>query len=274
MRVLMLAVLILLAPLAYAQDLVSPSAFRDATIAAVHEHAPEAAIAVYDEFSFAVTMPDGQEMTVSLDFAYSRYQADPSTKDALIDRWSRMAAFGPEQSAGRDRIIAVLRDRATVDRYGQAFAEALRPARLVTRPFAGDLVEVLVFDSAESIQFVTNLALEELGVSGDEAWALAPLNLPQRLGAVVEEEVAPGLVVVGADSSIAPSALTLPGFCAIDDNAVFLYFIPDREWYVVADPRRGADLPGLRDRMAANGESISRTVLACRNGRLVDYDGV
>jgi len=274
MRIWLIVAGLLCASAAYAQELLSPSAFRDATTAAVRELAPDAEIAVKDALSFSVTAPGGEEFTMNLDFAYRRYQADPTQMATLIERWSRIAAFGPEQAAARDRIIAVLRDRATVENYGQAFASAPQPMRLVSRPFAGDLYEVLVFDSAESLQFITNVALEELGVGEDEAWALAPQNLPERLGPVVTEEVAPGLVVVGADSSIAPSALTDPNFCAAGDNAALLYLIPDREWYIVADPRRGANLPDMRDRMAAAGDTISRTVLACRNGRLVDFEGV
>lgn len=274
MRVVLFAVALFFAPLAYAQDLLSAEAFRDATIAAVRQHAPDAEIAVNDPLSFSVQRPGGHEFTMNLDFAYSRYRDDPSMMPQLIDRWSRLAAFGPEQAAARDRIIAVLRDRTTIEGYGAAFAAAPTPSTLVHRPFAGDLVEVLVFDSAEAIQYATNLALEDLGVTEEDAWALAVVNLPARLGVVQEDEVAPGLRAVGAESSIAPSALTIPGFCGVGDNAAFLYLVPDREWYVVADPRQGVDLRGLRDRMAQNGDTISRTVLACRDGRLVDYEAL
>ncbi len=274
MRGLILAmVLIGLAPMAMAQDVLAPEAFRDATIAAVRQHAPDAEIVTNDPLSFEVRRAGGETSTMNLDYAYSRYQSDPAMMGQLIDRWSRIAAFGPEQAQARDRIIAVLRDRTTIERYSAAFASAPRPSSLVHRPFIGDLVEVLVFDSAESIQYVTNLALEDLGVTPEEAWALAPVNLPARLGVVEEEQVATGVVVVGAASGIAPSALTFPTFCAAEESAHLQYLVPDREWYMVVDRRTGADLTALRDLMVRTGETTSRTVMVCRDGRLVEDEG-
>lgn len=258
---------------AQAQTPISEEAFRDAVIAAVRQNAPDAQIDVDGPLVFRVRLADGQDATLNLDYGYERVLEDPALLESQIERWGRVGAGVREEGeGGRDRIVAVVRPQAAIASLAEAFARAERPSQLLVRPLAGDLVEALVFDSTESVRYATNLDLAELGVSADEAWTLARVNLAPRLGPVTQEQLAEGLTAISSGSGLAPSALTDPSFCRTEARAALHYLVPERELYLAADPRTGVSLAELRDRLLQTSSTDSRTVLACRDGRLIDHE--
>ncbi len=273
LRYLLIALAVLFAGVtpASAQDLLSPSQFRDAGAARIREQAPDVRIENRDELGITVIRPGdapGDGAQINFDNAYNLYREDPSQLAFLIDRWSRLAV-DPPMMRSVDRIVSILRPQAHIDSYNQVIANAPTPGRLITRPFAGDLHEVMVFDSAEAVAYATEDQIAELGLSLEEAWTLALVNIPTRMGAVEEARIEelPGIVMVGGGNGLAPSNLVGPGFCAGPQRAN-LVLVSDREGYFMGEPQAADDFYGLADWLISRGESASNTVMECREGRL------
>jgi hypothetical protein len=255
---------------AQAEELMSPRAFRDVVIAQVRLMSPTSEIEILDEHSFSVE--DGN--TVFLNNAYSEYRASPERAHETIERYARLAVEDLELPADRSRIVAVLRHREFVDSARQISpAPDAKPIELVWRPFAGDLVVLLAFDSEETVAFATREKLDELGLTVDQAWNLAPANLPARMGDLVVDQVEKGLLVVSGGNGLAPSHLTEPGLCALPDADGRMFLLLDRGSYLEGRPDE-ADVRdlfrALVSRLASEGGTASRTPLECRSGRLVE----
>lgn len=260
---------------ALAQDLLTPSEFRDAGAARIRELAPEARVINRDELGVTVFRPDRADadgMQLNFDNAYTLYRGDPSQLEFLLDRWSRLAV-DPPMERGLDRIVSILRPQSHVDGYSQVVANGPTPGRLVTRPFVGDLHEMMVFDSAEAVAYVTEEQLRELDISLEEAWTLALINIPTRMGQLDEMRIEelPGLVGVSGGNGLAPSNLVGPGFCA-GPQARNLVLVTDREGYFMGEPQGAENFYGFAEWLIGRGESISMTIMECRDGRLAAVD--
>ncbi|WP_395647768.1 hypothetical protein [Terricaulis sp.] len=258
----------------FAQPVLSPSQFRDAGIARLRQTDPTAQITTRDELGVTVDIPGDphrQGMQINFDNAYRLYLDDPSQLDALLTRWVGLAGANRDEAFQRDRIVAVVRPLSQVQSYNDFLSQQPGEAmRLVSRPLAGDLHEVLVFDSADAVAYATAEKLEDLGVSIEEAWTLSRQNLPTRMGDLSVERFENGLLLVGGGNGLAPSSLLLAEFCQgmFARNPVL---VVDRDSYVMADAGvRGADdafHAAARD-IIADRQSMSATILVCQNGRL------
>lgn len=269
MRVwIFIAFLLGFASQAHAQGILGPEQFRDSVVEAVRQIAPDADVEVDGPLKLGILLADGIGMSVELDDLYQHYLADPSSGAALVAGWAR-ASVGREfrGEAARDRIVALLQPRET-------FESASPSASVVIRPFVGDLVEVLVIDGGGMFRSVMLWELREMGVSAEEAWRLSRINISQRLGQTRLEPFIAGISAFSAASGLGPSALTDPAFCQSPNAAQRLFLVVDDETMLIADPSQGGDLPTLRDRLVRAGATASRTILTCRQGRLLDYDGV
>lgn len=263
---------------AWGQALLTPSEFRDAALAIIRAEAPNAEIDLRGDLGLIIRNPANTAMpegTVNLDTGYAEYLRDPSALASIVDRWARFATQPPEASQRRDRVVAVLRSRAVLDGYVAAVAASAPqdPSPLVWRAFAGDLVEVLVFDGAETLQYATEASLAELGLEPAAAWALAPENLPSRLGPlqVGAVEGAGDLVYVTGGNGLAPSSLIDGRICSSQGAGDFVFLVVDRNGFVMADtgsPAARAQLMDLLKELQRTGASMSLTPLGCRDGRL------
>lgn len=269
---LVCAALLCLEPAA-AQQVQAPAQFRDAVMAAIREHAPGAQVEARGDLALHVRTPSGEDRTMDVSRAYSEYTADPASHDQIIARWARVSSLSADDVQRTERIVSILRPRTMVEAQERAVAQGGESARLVYRPFAGDLVEVLAFDSADALLMASRGALAELGLSEAQAWALAPNNLVQRAGRLELHPVRgqDTIAYVTGGNGLAPSALTDSELCA--EQHATLYLVVDRNGYFMNDP----DAPGaatafrafVRPIIAA-GESMSSTILTCRNGRLAE----
>ncbi|MGE0743442.1 MAG: hypothetical protein AB7O98_19065 [Hyphomonadaceae bacterium] len=277
MRGLVAALFVLLlaqAP-AGAQDLMTPSEFRDAAIALIRAEVPEAQIEIRDELGITVRRPENQEMTefsINFDNGYAEYQRNPDAVTDILDRWVSFAILPPEESQMAERVVAVLRTRDTLTSYAAALAQGETPATLVWRPFAGDLVEIIVFDGAETIQYASEQSLSDIGLTPDMAWAMAPGNLPARLGELEVGGVdgADRLVYVTGGNGLAPSSLTDAQTCS-GDRATWGYLIVERNGFIATDLSDAVARVQFRDLfedLLRQQASLSITPLACRDGRL------
>lgn len=261
---------------AAAQKPLTPSEFRDAVIAVVLAQAPDTQIEVTGPLSFHATRADPSggdnavDMTTNLDRAYEEYGWDPATLNDIAVRWARFAVAPPENVQMPERIVGIMRTRSHVDGYGEMMRNAEEPDALVWRPIAGDVVEMMVFDSAEAVQFTTESALAELEVTPERAWAMTIENLPARLGPIESEEITGGVELFSGGNGLAPSVLLNPSLCTGDGSEHFSYLLVDRDAYVRADRRLGGDvqLRIIRDGMVRDQQAFSATILACNGGRL------
>ena len=282
MRGLLVALVLLIAPPALAQSLLGPSEFRDAVVAMIQAQAPNAQIEMRDALGITVRNPGNKEMPefqVNFDNAYREYQGNPGALAEFTARWARFATEMPEHSQMAERVVSVVRSRLTVE--GMA-AEAERLAaeggaglRILWRPLAGDLVEVLVFDGAETIQYATPEALEELGLTVEQAWASTPNNLPARLGELElgGVEGADRLVYVTGGNGLTPSTLLPGGVCAAAEMHTQLFLVVDRNGYIAADradPIAHTQFRQLLDELRASSDAFSVTPLGCHNGTVAE----
>ncbi len=266
---------------ASAQQLMSPSEFRDAAIAMIRAADPRAEVEIRDELGVNVRRPHDTELPeffVNFDNAYREYQNDPAALADILQRWARFATGPPERNQMAERIVSVVRTRAMVEGYERELAARkssdLPPSLLIWRPFAGDLVEVLVFDGAETIQYANEDTLTEIGVTPERAWELAPINLPSRLGELEVGGVADAdrLAFVTGGNGLAPSSLLGGGVCA-SASTPRLFLLVDRNGYIVAEQNDAVAVRQFRDlldELRRSGESMSLTPLGCRDGRVVE----
>lgn len=264
---------------AHAQQLLTPREFGDATVAFLRNAAPDAALERRDTLSITVRRPNAEipEFTLNLDNAYLEYQRNPDALTEVLDRFTRFAIEPRENAQMRERIVIVLRSRAMIDQFAVQTA-ALGPtdnppSQLVWRPFAGDLVEILAFDGAETIQYAMDHMLAELGIAPEEAWAIAPGNLGTRLGQLEIGAVdgADRLAFVTSVNGLTPSMLTDPNFCAAPGLAAQVYMVVDRNGYIMAersDPLGLRQLRSLHEQLNGSGDAMSAAPVACEGGRL------
>lgn len=261
---------------AHAQKLISPSQFRDAVAGAIVRLEPRAAIEVTGELSLHVTAPPGAngedeiDMTSNLDRGYEEYSWDPATLDDAVARWARFAVVPMEDVTAPDRLIGIMRTQGHIAGFAEMMQQADQPSMLVWRPVSGDVVEIMVFDGAEAVQFTTEASLADLNLTSDQAWALTPQNLPARLGPIDRSEIGEGVELFSGGNGLAPSVLLSPGFCAADDAGRFTYLLVDRDAYIRGDRRLQGDIlvRVIRDGLVRDQQAFSTTILACTGGRL------
>jgi hypothetical protein len=278
--ILALALAFIAWPPASAQQLLSPSEFRDAAIAMIRAADPRAEVEVRDELGVNVRRPYDAEMPeffVNFDNAYLEYQNNPAALAAILQRWARVATGPAERSQMAERIVSVVRARAMVDSANRVAAGAREgsdqpPSPLIWRPFAGDLVEIIAFDGADTIQYATEEALADIGVTPERAWEMAPGNLPARLGELEIGGVEGGdrLAYVTGGNGLAPSTLT--NICVRSTTAM-LFLLVDRNGYVVAERGDSVAMGQFRDlldELRRSGDALSLTPLGCQQGRVVE----
>jgi hypothetical protein len=261
---------------AWAQTL-SATAFRDLVIERIDASAPQLRVAKRDELGLEIAMPAGSEVassSVNLDRAYQEYVADPTQLEAIIARWVRIITQAPEQPE-RARIVSVLRTQADVAAYETAMRRGPRYSPIVKRAFLGDLLEVMVFDSPDSVRFATEHDITDLGLALEEAWLLTDLNLPLRLGSLESYGVEDmsELSYLTGPNGLTPSMLTQPNVCERIPATAFI--VLDRNTLVVGrvdnerSRRQFEEAVGLVQR---TGQSLSLTPLVCSGDALAVYN--
>lgn len=251
---------------ASAQALLSPNAFRDQVVAAIHHENPAFTVTATGPLILAVDQPDGTDQSISLDNLYHSYEAAPDDLATLVDRMARVVVGRVEVPHDADALVIILRPREYLDHL------ASLGGRPISRPLAGDLFELLAFDSPEALHVVMSETLRETQMNADEAWIRAAQNLPHHMGAFQSStaEGCPGVVIVREPNGLAPSHLIEDNFC-LSEQTHSLYVVVDRDAYAVAhksDHRAETSLRGL----ARSGALMSSTLLECLDARLVTAD--
>lgn len=241
--------------------------FRDAFIAELKAEKPDVQ-AIPDAADPArvriLERPGDEPIVVYLDRAYSRYLDAPDQLNAVLRNLAG-GAIGlrgnPRAAAGPDRLIAMARPKTYAAGLG-------KDDMLISRPVAGDLVAVLMMDDAVSLASVNDGELKRLGLSIDEAFALAAKNLPARIGKIDSQKVG-DIDLVAAESGLALGLLAAPGFCKANSEDR-LYLAADRDYFFSAridDARASAQFWFAARGIIRDGKSMSSVVIACQAGQ-------
>lgn len=179
---------------------------------------------------------------------------------------SRAEALGE-----RARIVTLLRSRRMMEE-AQARADLRGRASeaLSWRAFPGDLAEVLAIDGPRGPEYATMDDLRDLNIGVRDAWALAPRNVPERLGALrIEALGGDGLVRLASDGQgFAPTALRGEACMVAGPAAVIALVLGPREFLFADLDAPDAEARFLRATRAviAEGLSMSQTPIRCRDG--------
>lgn len=280
---LALALVLLAWQPASAQQLLSPSEFRDAAIAALQAADPQARIQSRGELEVELARPSDRERSgfrANLEHAYAQYRDNPSAQREIIDDWVQFIIRPSSAVRTADGIVALLDARSTIERLADESARTRarsgrQPSPLLWRPLAGDLVEVLAFTGeGGDTELLLAETLSEMGLTAEQAWEAAPRNLRSRLGQLTISGV-PGadhLIYVGGGSGLVPSTLGSGAVCT-GETERFAFLVVDFGGYVAGNRDDAVALSQLRsllDTLRRSGRSLSLTPLGCRNGRVVE----
>ncbi len=248
----------------------SQTQFRDAVADRIATLQPEARIAIRDQLGLSVTIANGETWQVNLDNGYAEYTATTDQLSAIVDRWAHFV-IRPERTRDPAAVVVVLRSYPVIQAYQDFRSQNGGSGVVLSRPFKGDLHEALVFDSPQSLEYASVESLREAGLTIEEAWALAPNNVPARMGAVeVGETTLAGILIVGGGNGLAPSLLVDPSICTRVPYADALIFVSARDTFFVGSGTQEAEanFRGFARFLIERGESMSRVLLQCRAGRL------
>lgn len=267
--VAILALIGAMATPASAQDVISPAEFRDDVIGLLKAARADICVVVVDDWTLHFGTNEAEcGNTLNIDNMYREYLGTPSQRAELQ---SKLAATGLGMLAERDlsdfesRLVVVLRP-AEYAVLGDG-----EPA--VHRPFAGDLIALLMLDSATTLSTLDAGTLSDHDLSEDQAFAQARRNLPDRMGDVVVE-VIEGITVIGAESGLATGLMWLPDSCDAVSEGRRAHIL-DRNTYFQVDGRDAVAAGRFAEISAgliANDAALSRTVLVCESGAWVTSD--
>ena len=252
---------------ASAEAEMSRKAFRELYIARVQTALPGTRFKRLDDETVEITLPGRQRDRASLKMGYIEYLRSPEDVDGVIERMIATLKQDESELAPRvERLVVILRTKDSRAELGPSQMDGL-----ISRPFAGDLIQILAIDSAAAIQYADEGTLEALGLSEEQAWARGLANLPARMGRldVGPLEEIKALTATSGESGLATSALLLPAACAPGMNGKPVLMLA-RHFFVQPTNEDGPTIAGfwrLARFEATSPEAFSRTVIACRDGR-------
>jgi|GEM_PF-4019132 len=217
------------------------------------------------EIEFA-SGPDSDEPgKIYTDYAYSVYESDPQSLDAVIDRWiSALPLNGDiDTSDAANRLVIVLRP---ID-YLQSIPESHRE-QMVHRPFQGDLLAMMMLDSPTTLASASLDMLEEEGIDVDDAFILAEANTRRLMGDVYGENY-DGIEVLESSNGLITGLPWLPETCRAGGPDIAM-MVMDRDFVMKVDFDPNSE-PFNRFMDAAagmimDGETFSTGVLLCTDG--------
>lgn len=240
--------------------------FRDAFVAALKAKSPHISATTAGELSIKAQI-DGRETILNLDSGYAEYLATPDQRSQIIEKWAAVATTSPDNDI-RATLVYVLRH------HDYLAPPNLPKADLVTQPFGGDLVKVLMVDSQQSMRAVTTQELPRAGLTTDQAWRLADANFRKRLGPVSEVELdGDGPTVHFSDTGLATGILALPDACQpaggfLADGRIVL--VLDRDGWITTlpnDPVSEQRFWAFVKPRVGKGQLLSDTPLTCKAGK-------
>ena len=232
---------------------------------------PGVKIEALDGATLRITWPDGTRENLSMATAYEYYEKDPGRSDELIDGLITTLQEGAEGAPiARDNLVVIVRPvGAKVEIGGDA-------AIPLSKPFVGDLIQILAVDSETSIRYAGRDDLAKLKLDEADAWKLGLSNLPLRMGVLEARQLegVEGLLAVGSESGLGPSALLGPPPCGpgSDRPEGQLALVMARDFFAVPANDQARSLAvfwAMARHEATSPEAFSRTAITCQGGRWV-----
>lgn len=260
----------LLAGQAFAQsdDLLSPIEFRNAVIEAMQaESETELCVARLSDDSFRAGLTqESCDYFAYLDNLYDDYLADPTSGEDIISEnasnYVRLITAGIDDENFAERLVVQLRPSNYVTTNARS-----TNGTLVARPFAGDMVAVLMLDSPETLAAVSEERLAANEVSVDEAYQLAIENTRARMGDVFTEEYKK-INFLSSSNGLISGQLWLPETCSSESRDA-AYMVYDRNGLMkvnLSDPLGLSNLLAVANGLVIQGEALTTSVVRCKNG--------
>lgn len=250
-----------------AQHEMSRAEFGRLFIVQATRELPGATFQRLDDNTVEVRVPGRGVERLSLETAYAEYLRDTTDADRIVGRL--IATVADEEAAlaadARNLVIVVRPQRPQVE-----IGEVAEASQLLSRPLAGDLVQVLAFDSPASIRYANARDLAVLKLNEKDAWARAMANLPDRIGRldVGPMEDAADLIAINSESGLAPSALLLEDACKPGQGGRPVLVLARHFFVAPADqPEAHRNFWRLAQFEATSPEAFSRTPIVCADGK-------
>ena len=199
--------------------------------------------------------------------AYQRYLNKPEQLETIVGQMARSALGDNDLAAVTPESLVVL--IRPMDYVTQPGAENFK---LLTRPFAGDFIEIVAVDGEETFTMTPADKIMPLFPDVAAAWARAEANTRAKMGRMEIETLEPGVWTITNESSLALNFVTQPETWKIhgvtmtgDPVAVF----SQRNLLLLAD---GGDKDRLErvamfvDQIAGDPEIISTTMFIRHDG--------
>ena len=246
------------------------SEFRLEVRDAIARLSPKTKVTLEGEDTLHVVLPGAkaaEALSLYVGNAYERYVNDPEALDAIVSQMARTTlTVDTSMSATQESLVVLIRPASYVSQPGFDKLEFL------TRPFAGDLIEIVAVDGEETFQMTPADRITSLFPNVAAAWARAEANTRAKMGQMDIEAMEPGVWTVTNESSLALNLVDQPDTWAVhglkitgDPVAVFM----QRNLLLLAD---GGDKERLErlamfvKQVAGDPEIMSTTIFTRHNG--------
>ena len=245
--------------------------FRNAIISAMQsEYEGELCVKRLSDDSFrAGPKEDDCEYYAYLDSAYAAYQEAPVQGADMIGQtatdYVRLMTAGIDETNFEERLVVQLRPTSYM---ADSDKEENPLKELVARGFAGDMVAVLMLDSAETLAAVSAGQLAEHGLSEDRAFQLAVDNTRARMGEVHVDEYRK-IDFMSSANGLISGQVWLPETCNAQSRDA-VYFVYDRNGIMAVnlDNVLGiSNLIAVANGLVVQGESLTSSVIRCKSGQ-------
>jgi len=275
---LLLALVLPMAALAALSKEAFTQEFATVLRAAVPGHKVE----IVEPLHLRITHPDGSDSTAYLDNAYKEYEADPDSRQELIER--RVAAW--VESIASDgvpldpkNIVPIIKDRGWVeDAKAMSKSRGFDPEESqVTEDYNEELVIVYAEDTPRNVRYFSRKDLDKAGVERNKLRALAIANL-RRVLPKIEAHQGPVYSMYTADGNYEASLLLFDdlwdGDIKVDGDIVVA--IPTRDVLLITGSKNEEGIARLReivDQITAEGTyTISSNLFVYRKGVFRRFD--
>lgn len=244
----------------------TPEAFRDLYLAYLKNAAPDLPVEIGDELEFKVGSSSGASHAVFLGNAYQQYLGSPEKRDEILDLYigSFLDVINQQKaSIDRARIVPVIKDRGWLDEIRDSLEnrdpDADKLPGYLMDPYNSELAIFYAEDHEKNIQYLTNEAIEGVGIERDSLRGLAVENL-RRLIPGIEVKGGDGLYMITAGGDYEASLLLLDFLWSPDTMPVagdFVVAIPSRDLLIVTGSENREAISRLREMMEQTGDHLS-----------------
>ena len=208
---------------------------------------------------------DNCEYYSYLDTAYTEYELAPQQLDEIVTRHAERVVSvmfaEPDETNFAERLVVQLRPVSYLNKAGKDEAP-------VVRRFAGDMIAVLMLDSAKSIATVTEKQLAEHGLTEETAFAVSAENLRNRMGEVFVDEYR-HIDMLSSANGLISGQVWLPETCSAESQDA-VYFVYDHNGLMkvsMQDMVGVSNLLAVANGMVAQGSSLANSVVSCHSGQ-------